>query len=827
MLSLSGLEIVFPDNSRGSLLGELDVATGKIRQGRLQVDGMLGRKFLPADYSFDRAGLDMTFSGALGDLSHSGQLTIQNLFSPELRPLQVQANWAGQGKGVSHSDVVVLAGKSSLRAAFALATTNHQINFLLQTLTLEHDSQPVMALEAPAEVLLREDRSTTRATIWTAKIQPLKWHGHNRQLDLEGELAWPLRGHVSGSARSLDFSLFEDFSKHRPGEIKVETLKFTSDWDEGPANISLDAAIFMITKGVSFSAQASLKGNSQGISLEGISIFTEAQPVFSAHGFLPLTLTPSQSTHRLNLLSDRPLQIDLLTKTNSLFWDEIAVSTGLVLVEPDMNMNLSGIWQLPKGHLDMKVKQIKLPAGLLTSVSTLMLEKLQLAVDLEQKQARIRDLNLLVEGQPLSLTADMPLGKSFWESLAAGKPNLDWENIRAELKTEHAQLAAFTRLLPKVLAPQGTMDLNVRLERGARVNGELTISGAATRSLGNFGAIRDIDVSMAFHESTLELKSVTAHLGGSPLSASGTVDLQGKDWLQGVPPPFQVKANGKNLPLARNPDCIIRGDIDVMISKGPLAPPLIVGSVRLHDSFYLQDLKELIPGRVASPSSRPPYFSIETQPLSDWRLNLSLKGDRFIKVNSPLFRGVISADLKLTGTLKEPIALGNAKIDSGMVQFPFANLEVTQGFVTLSSENPYRPQLRVGASSRRASYDVKMEVSGPADQPVVQFSSTPPLGSEQIVLMLTAGELPRTEYTLSAYQRAQSVAMYLGKNLLSKFGVSQDSDRLSIQSGENITETGSLTYRVEYKLTNRWYLVGEYDRFSALNLGLKWKIYSK
>ena len=32
---------------------------------------------------------------------------------------------------------------------------------------------------------------------------------------------------------------------------------------------------------------------------------------------------------------------------------------------------------------------------------------------------------------------------------------------------------------------------------------------------------------------------------------------------------------------------------------------------------------------------------------------------------------------------------------------------------------------------------------------------------------------------------------------------------------------------VEYKLANRWYLVGEYDRFSALNFGLKWRIYSK
>jgi translocation and assembly module TamB len=188
---------------------------------------------------------------------------------------------------------------------------------------------------------------------------------------------------------------------------------------------------------------------------------------------------------------------------------------------------------------------------------------------------------------------------------------------------------------------------------------------------------------------------------------------------------------------------------------------------------------------------------------------------------------VVSCDLKLTGTLKDPIALGNVKIDSGRVQFPFSNLEVTQGFVTLSSENPYEPQLLLSAASRRAGFDVKMEVSGQATHPLVQFSSTPPLGSEQIVLMLTAGQLPRSEFTLSTQQKAQNLAMYLGKNLMSQFGLGQDSDRLSIQTGENISETGALTYRVEFKLSDRWYLVGEYDRFNALNAGLKWRIYSK
>src|SRR5207248_6137800 len=172
----------------------------------------------------------------------------------------------------------------------------------------------------------------------------------------------------------------------------------------------------------------------------------------------------------------------------------------------------------------------------------------------------------------------------------------------------------------------------------------------------------------------------------------------------------------------------------------------------------------------------------------------------------PLFRGLVSADLKLTGTLKDPIALGNLKIESGVVQLPFANLEATEGFVTLTSDNPYRPQLLFTASSRNAGYDVKMHVTGPADQPVVQFSSSPPLISEQIVLMLTAGVLPRNESSPSLSQRAGTVALFFGKNLLSQFGLGGQGDRLTVRTGEEITDTGRPTYHVEYKLSNRWYL---------------------
>jgi len=214
--------------------------------------------------------------------------------------------------------------------------------------------------------------------------------------------------------------------------------------------------------------------------------------------------------------------------------------------------------------------------------------------------------------------------------------------------------------------------------------------------------------------------------------------------------------------------------------------------------------------------------------LADWRLAVTAEGVRWLKIRTAVFNGEVSANLHLQGTLKEPIALGDLKIDSGIVRFPFANLQVHQGLVSLNSQDPYRPQLLVRAASRQFGYDIHLEVTGPVDTPVIQFTSNPPLSSEQILLMITAGQLPQGSFSLTPQQRAQTVALFLGRDLLAKLGFGdQSQERLTIHSGEEISEQGRPTYHVEYKLTDRWSVEGEYDRFGDFNAGFKWRIYSK
>jgi translocation and assembly module TamB len=168
------------------------------------------------------------------------------------------------------------------------------------------------------------------------------------------------------------------------------------------------------------------------------------------------------------------------------------------------------------------------------------------------------------------------------------------------------------------------------------------------------------------------------------------------------------------------------------------------------------------------------------------------------------------------------------RLPTGRILFPFGKLEVERAYATLNGDDPRGPVMDVLAAGPNYNYNVRLEVTGTMDNLNVLFTSTPPLSSEEILLMLTAGELPNQEITYSAEARAGRLITYLGREVVTRFfGDEMSEERIIIDSGQNIARSGRTTYSVEYRITPRWSLVGEYDQFNALNAGLKWRIYSR
>jgi translocation and assembly module TamB len=108
---------------------------------------------------------------------------------------------------------------------------------------------------------------------------------------------------------------------------------------------------------------------------------------------------------------------------------------------------------------------------------------------------------------------------------------------------------------------------------------------------------------------------------------------------------------------------------------------------------------------------------------------------------------------------------------------------------------------------------------------MVTFSSSPPLDAKQVLLMVTAGELPHDEIVYGGTQRVAQLGAFLGLSLINTFGGdATEADRLSFSTGERVSRQGRETYNIEYRLTERMTVVGEYDEFDGYNAGMKWRI---
>lgn len=815
-LRLTEARAGFQDDSVLAATGSGNLKTRGF-EGKARFQGPLLNRFLPKGSQYRGLAADLEFSGQPGALRHTGVVRVAEARLPGLRPLQAGARWRGTLTNLALENLEASAPGFELSAAGTVACAGRQLSGRLDRLAIR-DLE--LTLARPAEFTAAWG---VRPGEWRLQLDRLELNGPGRQLELGGQLIWPGVGAVRAAAQNLDLSRLSGLLARPLDPVLINNLSLGANWTNGPADYYLRAAAASLAP-VPFSATADLRGSAEGLVLRELTLATPGATVARASGALPMLIRPQAGANLVQFLEDAKLSLTAEASPDTHLLSTLAPNLPFAVTAPKLKLEVNGTGRAPKGHLTLSATQIHLPPADLPAP---VISDLRLALELSPAEARLTRGSALVQGQLLTLTGKLPMGPAVWNGLLHGAAP-DWTTATARLHMHQARLAAAAEMFPTLLSPQGALEVDLTMLPGVDLQGEIAVTGARTRPLGAAGPIRDIDLRLEFKGAQMSIESVRAKIGEAQVQITGGVDLSGKELFRGKLPPFTLSLSGAQVPLERSPEAIIRADLNLNVLHTNGAPPIISGAVRPGNSYFLADLRSLIPGKVAAPEQRPPYFSVSDPLLADWRLAVKVEGDKFLNVRSPVFSGMISANLNLQGTLQDPLALGDLKMESGAVRFPFASLEVQQGRVTLTSGDPYHPQLAVQATSKQFGYEIRMDASGTVDAPVLQFSSTPPLSSEQIVLMVTAGEIPGGAHSLSAQQKAQTYAMFLGRDLLAKLGFGDDAEsRLTVHSGEEFSEQGKPTYRVEYKLDKNWSLVGEYDRFGDFNAGVKWRVYSR
>lgn len=824
-LRLDHLELGDPDSAL-TATGRVDLATRNIRSLHWQLDG------LPAAFTnlvnLTKLAASGEISGPLANPHQGGTLEVEALDLPGLYPMAVHAEWSGAGLALTNFLVNASANTGELVVGGAadanLDDPTPGLDLRLEQLGLLRGGQPLLSLSQPSGISIRFPRSAANATTRSPQvgIPHLELAGDTRNLRLTGSVTWPDEGRILAEAAGLQATDPRDFVPNVPDWIRLDRLRLDTGWTNGPAAFDLDASFALAPiPDEPLSLNTTVASAGTNLELRTVQIRRKDEALAELSGELPLSLEPGHPGGLLRLHPEGRLLTRLKADQAGPLWSELTRWFGVTAVGPNLTVTLTGTGGAPRGHVQFAATELR-SENAIRGIAIPPIESPKLTATLDDTGKLTASAEAKLAGQRGTLSATLPLNLAALTNAQAKFGLPDLKPLQARLRLPGWRVAPLAAFAPTLLGSQGELDVDLSVQPGLRLDGRIALTNLATQPFPPVGVIRQVHAAARLSNDGITLESAGALLGNERVHVAG-------DWHFGTngPPGYAFTVTGTNLPLARQPDVFLRGDVAMQLTGTNLTNAVASGDVTLRNSLLLRDLQSLVSGNIETPAARPPFFSIPTPPLADWRLDLRVRGEEFLHVVTPVFRGRVSAALQLGGTLREPVALGDVTLPSGRVTFPFGGLKVDAGRVSLTRGNPYIPSIAFQASGLNFGYEVRMDVSGPATAPNVLFSSVPPLSSMQILLMLTSGDIPSETFHYSSRSRMQQIGMFVGKEFLGKLTGDPESDRLSMRSGEEVTDRGQLTYSIEYRLSPRWSLFGQRDRFDSYGAGVKWRVFSK
>ena len=343
---------------------------------------------------------------------------------------------------------------------------------------------------------------------------------------------------------------------------------------------------------------------------------------------------------------------------------------------------------------------------------------------------------------------------------------------------------------------------------------EMDIPAARAASI-TVPSIRDFVARLTFTEKELRIERFAGEIGGGRLEVGGRVTF-----VKLSEPTLDITATAKNVLAVRDDNITVRVNADAKVT-GPLATANVAGTVGLTKSRYLKDIDIVpinLPGKpapappAAAASNAPASIGIGAPPLSNWNLNLAIRTDDPFYIRGNLANGTATVDLHVRGTGGKPLLDGNVTVQNLVASLPFSRLEISDGNILFTPDQPLNPALNLTGTSTIRDYLVSVFITGRANDPKITFSSDPPLAQEQIVSLLAtgattdelagSGEALAGKATLLVLQDLYRRTFKSKHESINSEPKSTLSDRLNLNVGDTDPATGKQQVGASYKITD-------------------------
>ncbi|MGE3171370.1 MAG: translocation/assembly module TamB domain-containing protein [Planctomycetota bacterium] len=326
------------------------------------------------------------------------------------------------------------------------------------------------------------------------------------------------------------------------------------------------------------------------------------------------------------------------------------------------------------------------------------------------------------------------------------------------------------------------------------------------------------------------LERVEASRGRGPVAITGAFRAPGPLWSHWAAGEVDLQVRGENVLLHRKAGLKVRADLDVA-AKGPLADFAVTGEVRLLDSKLLARIPLLELNRTGGRSTATGITipGVDLGPQVGAHLDVRVLTAEPFAIRNNVVDGAFDVELAVRGSLQQPLLEGTVSGPEARLILPGIRLRANTLLVEFPRGNSQFPQLTVNARGRRHGYDVQVIVRGRYDRPEVLLSSDPPLPAEDLVVLVTTGARPESLRGTAGVSTV--LGAYLAQELADWIFGSESTeakesflDRFTIETGAEMSQGGTESVVVEFRVLDHVFLQGERDVYEDLNMGVVYRV---
>jgi translocation and assembly module TamB len=239
--------------------------------------------------------------------------------------------------------------------------------------------------------------------------------------------------------------------------------------------------------------------------------------------------------------------------------------------------------------------------------------------------------------------------------------------------------------------------------------------------------VDNLNARIAIANSRLNIETLSGQMSGGSFSVSGFAGYS--------PPTFSLQVNGKSIRV-RYPEGT-RAQLDTNLTlMGTPASSTLNGRVTIDGLSFTPDfdLANFLGQFTSSTPSVPSKWEQNT------RLDVAVASSQELALSSSKLSLQGSADLRVAGTLANPVVLGRTVLNGGEIFFMGNRYQVQSGTVVFANPVRTEPTLNLYVTTQVQDYNITLNFLGPLDRLRTNYTSDPALPPVDIIHLLAFGK---------------------------------------------------------------------------------------